>query len=162
MTDRIFRVIMKQDTTNEVHAYEGRWITFAEAAASAYRERNKMGLSWQITQISEVLSGNRDPLRKLAKHLSDSPESQVYMFGKHLEKVSFMVSPGRFSQNLPPTTQSCVPIGRDSLNCLLVTRNACGLFIDLRYLQSKVIELSVRKPFILKCHPGFAVFPMVT
>lgn len=77
MTDRVFRVIMKQGTTNEVYAYEGRWITFAEAAASAYRERNKMGLSWKITQISEVISANQDPLRKLAKHLSDSPESQV-------------------------------------------------------------------------------------
>ena len=79
MTDKIFRVFMKEDGTGEVHAFEGQWITFAEAASAAYQKRNKMGHQWKITQVTEVSNSGYDSmLRKLASHLTqDAPQGQV-------------------------------------------------------------------------------------
>ena len=79
MTDKVFRVFMKEDSTGEVHAFEGQWITFAEAAQAAYQKRNKLGHSWKITQVTEVSSdGHNSLLRKLASHLTQGvPQSQI-------------------------------------------------------------------------------------
>lgn len=79
MTERIFRVFMRDEGTNDVHAFEGQWITFAEAAQAAYQKRNKLGHSWKISQVAEVTSdGHNSSLRKLADHLSHNlPQGQI-------------------------------------------------------------------------------------
>ena len=79
MTDKVFRVFMKEDNTGEVHAFEGQWVTFAEAASAAYQERSKLGHNWKITQVTEISGdGHNLLLRKLANHLSQNlPQGQV-------------------------------------------------------------------------------------
>ena len=73
MTERVFRVIMRNDSAEEVHAFEGQWITFAEAASAAYQERNKLGHQWKVSQVSDVTCGGVNPLlHKLANHLSNN------------------------------------------------------------------------------------------
>ena len=79
MTEKIFRVFMKEENTGEIHAFEGRWITFAEAASAAYQEKSKRGHSWKISQVAEVTNdGHNSLLRKLANHLTQNlPQGQV-------------------------------------------------------------------------------------
>ena len=79
MTDRIFRVFMREGSTGEVHAFEGQWVTFAEAASAAYQERSKLGHRWKITQVTEVFSdGHNSLLHKLANHLTQGvPQNQI-------------------------------------------------------------------------------------
>ena len=70
---------MKEGGTGEIHAFEGQWLTFAEAVQTAYQERNKLGHQWKITQITEVAAdGHNSLLRKLANHLTqDVPQGQI-------------------------------------------------------------------------------------
>ncbi len=79
MTEKIFRVFMKEENTGEIHAFEGQWITFAEAASAAYQEKSKRGHSWKISQVAEVTNdGHNSLLRKLANHLTQNlPQGQV-------------------------------------------------------------------------------------
>ena len=79
MTDKIFRVFMREEISGEIHAFEGRWYTFAEAATAAYQEKNKRGHQWRVSQITEVTNdGHNSLLRKLANHLSQNlPQGQV-------------------------------------------------------------------------------------
>lgn len=70
---------MKEGGTGEVHAFEGQWLTFAEAVQTAYQERNKLGHHWKITQVTEVSSdGHNSMLHKLASQLARrTPQGQV-------------------------------------------------------------------------------------
>ena len=67
---------MREDTLGEVHAFEGQWITFAEAAQAAYLKRNRMGLNWKITHVSEV-SMSEGVLTKLASYLRTAHPTDV-------------------------------------------------------------------------------------
>jgi len=79
LTERIFRIFMREENTGEVHAFEGQWLTFAEAASAAYQEKSKMGFQWKVSQIAEVSDSGHDfLLNKLANHLTQNlPQGQV-------------------------------------------------------------------------------------
>ena len=73
MTEKVFRVIMRNDSSEEVQAFEGQWVTFAEAASAAYQEKNKLGHQWKVSQVTEVPDSYANPLlSKLANYLSNN------------------------------------------------------------------------------------------
>ena len=76
--DNTFKVFMKNPTTEEMHSFSGKWLSFAEAASAAYQEKNKRGHGWKIVQISEVANATHSSLlEKLAQHLKQSSHTQV-------------------------------------------------------------------------------------